>query len=142
MKQVLITSVLLFFFISASAQFKVGAGASLNFDGAFFGVTGKGHYTINEDFAGQGSFTYYFENTTVWSLDFDTHYSGFDIEVAEFAISPFAGLNVFRIGSASSTNINLGVNATKALGSLELFIEPKIILGGGSSLNISGGVYF
>lgn len=146
MKQVLLTTVLLFFFFASSAQFKFGAGGALNFDGTSLGVTGKGHYTVNEEFAGQGSFTYYFENVTLWALDLDVHYSGFELEAAEFVISPFAGLNFFHVEvlgfGDTSTNLNIGVNATKDLGSLQLFIEPKLILGSGSSLNVAGGVYF
>ena len=51
MKQLLLTSVLLFFFFASSAQVKFGVGGALNFDGSSLGVTGKSHYTINEDFA-------------------------------------------------------------------------------------------
>ncbi len=146
MKQTLITAILLFFFFSSSAQLKFGAGAALNFDGSSFGLQGKGHYTINEEFAGQGSFTYYFEDFTAWALDLDVHYAALELEAGDFSISPFAGLNFFKVSvlgfGGSTTNINLGVNATKDLGNLELFIEPKITLGNGSSLNVAGGVYF
>jgi len=134
------------FCLTASAQFKGGVGVSFQIDGTLFGVTGKGHYAINDDFAGQTSFTYYFNELTIWALDFDVHYAGFELDVADFAISPFAGLNIYRFGtglfSLSSTNINIGVNATKEMGSIELFIEPKISLGGGTSLNLAAGVYF
>ena len=146
MKQTFITSIILLFCFTASAQFKGGVGASFQIDGTLFGLAGKGHYTINDDFAGQTTFTYYFNEFSVWSLDFDAHYAGFDLNTADFIISPFAGLNIYRYGSGlfsvSSTNINLGVNGTKEIGSLELFIEPKISLGNGSSVNLSAGVYF
>jgi len=146
MKRTLLISALLFLFFSASAQFKAGAGVSFQLDGSLLGVTGKAHYTINEDFAGQTSFTYYFEDITIWALDFDVHYAGFDLNVADFAISPLAGINILRWGSGifnfSTTNFNIGVNATKDLGSVELFIEPKFSLGNGSSLNIAAGIYF
>lgn len=142
----------LFFMIlistSAFSQFKVGAGAGLIFDGSLFGVGGKGHYTINEDFAGQGSFTYYFEDFTVWTLDLDVHYSGFDIgDLESFRLTPFAGLNIFRASilgfGATDTGINLGLNGTMPLtDSMDLYVEPKFMIGGGSSLAISAGVYF
>ncbi len=147
MKQVLLTAVLLFFFFASSAQTKFGAGGVLNLDNInSIGVQGKVHYTINEDFAGQGSFTYYFEDFTLWALDLDAHYSGFDLSLGDFVIRPFAGLQIIRASVAgfgnSDVNINIGVNGTKDLGNLELYIEPKLVIGSGSALNIAGGVYF
>ena len=137
------------FMFSGNAQsFKFGAQGQLLFDGSFFGVGGKGHYTFNDQFAGQASFTYYFEEVTVWTLDLDVHYSGFNIgDVESFRLTPFAGLNIFNVSvfgvSANTTNLNLGINGTMPLGdSLEFFVEPKIILGSGSTLAIAAGVYF
>ena len=50
-------------------------------------------------FASQGSFTYYFESITIWSLELDVLYSGFgDWNVVNFDIIPFAGLNIWRWG--------------------------------------------
>ncbi|MEM9548362.1 MAG: hypothetical protein AAGA77_20430 [Bacteroidota bacterium] len=147
MKHLLLTTVLLFFFFASSAQTKFGAGGVLNLDNLnSIGVTGKVHHTFDDDFAGQGSFVYYFEDITLYAIDLDVHYSGFDIALGDFAIRPFGGLNIFRIsvGGFGDTdiNLNLGVSGTKDLGSVELFIEPKIIIGSGSALNIAGGVYF
>jgi hypothetical protein len=133
---------------SAFSQLKFGAGAGLILDGTLFGVGGRGHYTINEDFAGQGTFTYYFEDVSVWTLDLDVHYSGFNLgDVESFRLTPFAGLNIFRASvlgfGATDTGINLGLNGTMPLtGSLDLYVEPKIIIGGGSSIAIAAGVYF
>lgn len=133
--------------ISGSAQFKVGAGATLL--DSYFGVQGKGHYTVNEDFAGQGSFSYFFESgVTVWALDLDVHYSGFGIgDLEGFRIAPFAGLNFFRASvlgiSSGTTNLNLGVNGTMPLtDTMDLYIEPKFTIGNGSAFGISAGVYF
>ncbi len=132
---------------SAQAQFKIGAGASL-LDG-FFGVGAKAHNSFSEDFAGQASFHYYFESVvTVYTIDLDVHYSGFDIgDVESFALTPFAGLNFFRAGvsgfGATTTNLNVGVNGTMPLtDTLDLYIEPKLIIGSGSSFGIAAGVYF
>ncbi|MEL6124430.1 MAG: hypothetical protein AAFR14_11995, partial [Bacteroidota bacterium] len=60
------------FTYSAQAQqgeFKFGAGAHFFFDGASFGVQGKGNYGINDEWAGQASFSYFFEDFTFWTLD-------------------------------------------------------------------------
>ena len=154
MKRILTLAICVFALsFSASAQFKFGPQAALLTDGSFFGVGGKGHYTFNEDFAGQASFTYYFEEFTVWTLDLDVHYSGFEIgDVESFRLTPFAGLNIFNVSvdtglgfgvSGSTTNLNLGMNGTMPIGeSLEFFVEPKIIIGSGSGFGIAAGVYF
>ncbi len=142
------------FAFTSSAQFKFGPQAALLFDGSYFGIGGKGHYSFNEDWAGQGSFTYYFESDiTVWTLDLDVHYSGFNIgDVESFRITPFAGINIFNVSAdtglgfnvgGNSTNINIGVNGTMPIGdNLEFFVEPKFIIGGGGTLGIAAGVYF
>ena len=136
--------------LTGTSQFKFGAGVGLL--ESSFGVQGKAHYGVNDDFAGQGSFTYYFESgVTVWSLDLDVHYKGFDIgDVEGFSIAPFAGLNIYKISSSggfnvglSFTGLNLGVNGTLPLtDNLDLFVEPKIVIGGVGSFGIAAGVYF
>ena len=154
MKKILATCLFLglFMFSGNAQEFKFGAQGQLLFDGSFFGVGGKGHYTFNDQFAGQASFTYYFEEVTVWTLDLDVHYSGFEIgDVESFRLTPFAGLNIFNVSvdtgfgsaSASTTNLNLGMNGTMPLGdSLEFFLEPKIIIGSGGTFALAAGVYF
>ncbi|MFT4568434.1 MAG: hypothetical protein ACI9FN_003403 [Saprospiraceae bacterium] len=137
--------------ITGSAQFKFGAGVGL-LEGRF-GVQAKAHNTFTEDFAGQGSFTYYFESgATVWSLDLDVHYKGFNIgDVEGFSLAPFAGLNIYRVSvsagnfnvGASATGLNVGINGTLPItDSLDLYIEPKIVIGGAGSFGIAAGVYF
>ncbi len=140
--------------VTGFSQFKFGAGANMIFDGSFFGVGARAHNTFTEDFAGQASFHYYFESGfTVWTLDLDVHYSGFELgDVESFSLTPFAGINIFNVSadtglgfgvSASSTNLNLGLNGTMPLTeSLDLYIEPKIIIGNGGSFAIAAGVYF
>ncbi len=150
MKKVL-TLIVCIFAISASgyAQFKFGAGANLIFDGSSFGLGARAHYTINEDFAGQASFHYYLKESdlSLTTIDLDVHYSGFDLgDVESFSLTPFAGLNIARASafgiSASTTNINVGINGTMPLGGLDLYVEPKFIIGNGGSFAIAAGVYF
>jgi len=136
---------------SSFGQFKFGAGVSLELVD-LFGITGKGHYTVNEDFAGQASFSYFFEDFTVWALDLDVHYNGFDIGVVEgFTLTPFAGLQVGTIsvdvgfGSVSNTDIGLNIGIVGVIpitDSLDLFIEPKVTIGGLEGIFLAGGVYF
>lgn len=142
----------LVFFVSAlafagSAQLKFGAGGTL-LDGSF-GIQGKAHNTFSEDFAGQATFNYFFESgVTLWGLDFDVHYSGFDLgDVENFRLSPFAGLNILRASaggfSSGTTNLNIGINGTMPLtDTMDLYVEPKFVLGDGSGFGLSVGVYF
>ena len=145
----------LFCTLEGFSQFKVGAGANYIFDGSSFGVGARGHYTFTEDFAGQGSFHYYFEGSgiSLWTLDFDVHYSGFEIgDLEGFRLTPFAGLNIITASidsglgfgvSATSTNLNIGIQGlTPITESLDLYIEPKFIIGGGGAFAIAAGVYF
>lgn len=138
---------------SASSQVKFGPQATLFFDGTVFGVGAKAHKAFSDDIEGQASFTYFLESGTFWAIDVDVLYNGFDIgDVESFKITPFAGLNYFNSpgitilgvsAGGSSVGLNLGVSAKKAISDgLELFIEPKIILGGGSTFALSGGVFF
>ena len=153
MKKVIFT-ILTMTFLSTTgfSQFKVGAGVNTLFDGGYFGLSAKGHYTINEQFAGQASFTYFFEDFSAWNLDLDVHYNGFQIgDLEGFRLTPFAGLNVFRtsvsIGAITSgdtdLNLNIGMNGTVPItDSLDLYVEPKSIFGDGSTFGIAAGVYF
>lgn len=150
MKKVIALVVFIFALTASSfAQFKFGAGANMIFSGSSLGVGARAHYTINEDFAAQGSFHYYFEDSdlSLSSIDLDVHYNGFGLgDVESFSLTPFAGLNISRASafgiSASSTNINVGVNGTMPLGGLELYLEPKFIIGNGGTLALAAGVYF
>jgi len=132
--------------VITSAQFKFGAGAQFFND---FGLQGKAHNVFSDEIAGQGTFSYYFSSGfTSWGIDADVHYYGLELgEVESFALAPFAGLNFFSVSafgvSNSDIGLNLGISATLPLdGGLEIYIEPKIVIGGGDGFAISGGVYF
>lgn len=148
MRKLIVTCVfMLAFAASSSAQFKFGAGAQL-FDGSF-GLQGKANNAFTEDFSGQVSFTYYLESgITLWALDADVHYYGFELgDLESFKLAPFAGLNFLNasVGGFSDSNIglNVGINGSLPLdGGLEIYIEPKLVIAGGSGFAISGGVYF
>ena len=153
-KIITIAALVMAFGMTGMAQFKFGAGAQLITNGGAFGVGGKGHYTITDEWAGQGSFHIMFDEAANWTLDLDAHYSGFDIgDVEGFSLAPFAGINIISFGggniagvnlpSFTDTNINLGINGTLPISDgLSVYIEPKIILGSGSGFVIGAGVYF
>ncbi len=135
---------------SVNAQISYGGGASLYLESpSSFGIQAKALYDINEDWNASGTFTYYFEDFTFWSFDFDAHYFVTTIS-DDIALYPFAGLNISRISvstifgdvSSSDTNINLGASFQKPMGNMRIYVEPKLIVGDGSALVISGGLLF
>ena len=134
--------------VITSAQFKFGGGVQL-LDGEF-GIQAKANNSFTEEFSGQSTFSYYFTSGfSLWGIDADVHYYGFELgDLESFALAPFAGLNFTTISalgvSDSEIGINIGVNGTLPLdGGLEVYLEPKIIIGGGfNGFAISGGVYF
>lgn len=116
------------------AQFSYGAGVSLIADGyTGFGAQGKVLYQVNDTWTGSGSFTYYFEDFTFFTVDLDAHYKLMTLgENIEF--SPFAGLDIARVsidagvlGTVSDTDagINIGASFRLPLNSLMLYLEPK-----------------
>ncbi len=136
------------FSTSGFSQLKFGAGANFIFDGSFLGVGGRAQYMINEDFSAQGQFTLLLDDVADYIIELDVYYSGLDLgDVEGFRLTPFAGLNIFRASvlgfGASDTGLTLGLQGiTPIADGLELYVEPKIYLGGGSSFAIAGGVYF
>ena len=133
--------------IVTSAQLKFGAGVQV-YDR--FGVQGKVNNVFTEEISGQASFAYYFASgITFWGIDTDVHYFGLDLgNIESFAIAPLAGLNFARfsvIGGGFSVGLNLGIVGTLPLDNgLEVYVEPKIVIGGARSTEfaIGGGVYF
>jgi hypothetical protein len=154
MKKILTLIILLFVLsFNSFGQFKFGLGATVEI-ADFFGVTGKAKYQINEDFAGQASFSYYFEDFTFWTIDLDVLYGGFDIgDTDGFYATPFAGLQIATVsvdlgsfgGNVSDTDlgVNLGIQGNLPINDdLEFFIEPKITIGGGEGVYVAAGIYF
>ncbi len=133
---------------SGFSQLKFGAGANFLFDGSFLGVGGRAMYEINEDFSAQGQFTLLLDDIADYVIELDVYYNGFDLgDVEGFQLTPFAGLNVFRASvfgiGASDTGLTIGLQGrTPLTGSIELYVEPKIYLGGAGTFAIAGGVYF
>lgn len=149
-KLFILFTLILFTSVSGFSQFKFGAGANLFFDGGYLGLGAKAHYQITDDFAGQASFHYMLDDIANYTIDLDVLYSGFNIgDLEGFNITPFAGINIFNFDvglfgiGGSSTGINLGVLGNIPITeSLDLYIEPKLILSGAGTLVIGGGIYF
>ena len=142
-----------FFLIMVSStdgisQLRFGAGANFTFDNSLLGVGGRMMYDINEDFAAQGQFSLFLDDVADFIIELDVYYKGLDLgDVEGFQLTPFAGLNIFRASvlgfGASDTGLTLGLQGLSPLtDSMDLYVEPKIYLGGGSSFAIAAGVYF
>lgn len=141
--------------LAGYGQFKFGAGLTADIDDGFVGVTGKAHNIFTDEYAGQVSFSYFFEdnNITYWAIDLDVHYMGWDIgDVEGFNITPFGGLQIARANydvpfmgndGDSELGINVGIQGNIPItDELDLFIEPKIIISGLDGFVLSAGVFF
>ena len=147
MKKYLQAVVLVFLFASTGmSQFNFGAGAQILFDGSVFGIQGKALYTVDESWRGAGSFTIHLKELVDWSIDVDVHYTALEIS-ENFNLAPFAGLGMTRFGilGLSSTEIGINLGAFFELAaseSIDVYIEPKLNVGGYESFGISGGILF
>jgi len=149
MLRLLVVSVFVFFSaVDGFSQFKLGAGANIVFDGGVLGLGGRAMYDIDDQFAVQGQFNFALDNFVDFFIEGDLFYKGLELgDLEGFHLTPFAGINFFRgsIGSQgfTDTGLTIGLQGVTPLdGGLELYVEPKIYLGGGSSFAIAGGVYF
>lgn len=150
----ILTSIVFFFLFtgSISAQqiniddFRFGLGAQYIFDGSTFGLQGKALVGFNDQFDLGGTFTLYLEDGTDYGVDLDFYYTL--LEPGEnFGFKPFAGLNVIRFsfGSVTDTDLHLNLGVLIDLfqeGNRNIYIEPKLILGGNSSFVVSAGTFF
>jgi outer membrane protein X len=135
------------------SQFKFGAGLTADIDDGFIGVNAKGKFFVNDEYAGQATFTYFFEddNVTFWNIDLDVHYMGFEIgDLEGFNLTPFGGLHVSRanfdiagVKGDTELGLNIGIQGVIPItDELELYIEPKIVIAGMDGFLLSAGVFF
>lgn len=119
------------------------------FDGSVFGIQGKAVYNINDDWGAAGAFTYHLEDFINYTIDLDAQYKA--LEVSEsFNLAPIAGLSItsfdtFGIAGVSGTDTGINLGAFITFGSedsLNFYVEPKIVIGGGDGFAVSGGVMF
>ncbi len=133
------------FLSQTSAQLQFGAGVDLWLEGnTAIGVQGKVLYGFTDQIRGNSSFTYYLGDFPTWSLDIGAQYDLIDGET--FKLAPLVGIDMTNIDlgfiSSTSTNLQVGVFMEIPLSGMNLYVEPKLILGNGSGLVVSAGVLF
>lgn len=135
---------------SLFGQLNFGAGGQVLFEGTAIGAQGKALYEWDDTWRGAGSFTLYFDNVFDWAIDLDAHYKLLKVS-DNFDLAPLAGLNLTRASvsafgvSVGDTDVNINLGAFVDFvpsDSYHIYVEPKIIIGGGSALVISGGILF
>lgn len=143
MKKLLLgLSFIVFFSLNAQSQFHFGAGAQLIFDGSVFGAQGKALYEINETYRGVGTFTWHLDDSIDWTIDLDAQYKLLEIS-DNFNISPLAGLAIINLPADTDIGINLGAFFDFIVGDdKHVYVEPKFIISGSSSLAVSAGIMF
>ena len=136
MRKYLLTTILtLGIAVIGFSQFKFGAGLTADIDDGFIGVHAKGKYFVNDEYAGQASFTYFFEddNVTFWNIDLDVHYMGLEI----------GDVDVAGVDGDTELGLNIGIQGVIPItDELELYIEPKIVIAGMDGFLLSAGVFF
>ncbi len=143
---------------TASAQFQVGGGATLDLNLNEFGVQARGQYGFNETWRGAADFNLFFpgEGLSLFGFNANAHYKFVDNGPDAVSFYGLAGLNLTRIsikeidlggfgsvggGSVTDTGLNVGGGANLPLGNLTGFAEAKYAIGG-SELGICAGVLF
>lgn len=145
----LIITIAVVFSIQAQ-DFRFGAGGQLIFDGSVFGLQGKALYNVNESIDAAATVTIHLEEFVDWTVDLDAHYLLLELG-NEIGFKPFAGLSITRFSfsilgvNTADTDIGLNLGAffdVLKTGDYQIYIEPKLIIGGAESLAVSAGILF
>mgnify|MGYP003881448753 CR=1 FL=1 len=162
MKSQVLTVALAMLTMPLFAQINVGGGIAFGSEIENLGFTAKGTYSINEQWEGAASFTYFIPKSfgtidwTLWALNLDGHYLKNVNE--KFTIYPLAGLSIggftfdnnFSFGgvdggktTTTEVGINLGGGAYLGISEkMKGYAEIKYIVGGFDQLVLNAGVLF
>lgn len=157
---VILTAIILSAFFSGnlSAQdFSLGAGVNYATGLNGVGISINGNYAINKNIQIAPVFIHYFENDGLtWNvLDVDGHYkfvvdsaidvygiAGLGITFTSFTIDFGPYLGGEQSTSDSNFGFNLGLGASKNLGSVDIFAEAKYTINSDGYLKIGVGVLY
>lgn len=137
---------LLCFAFNAKSQIQFGAGASYFVDEpSGLGIQGKGLYVLNEQFDIAGGFTFWLQDFVDYSINADLHYKLL-VFGDNITLSPMAGIDLTRVEvfgfGATDTSLEVGAFFKIPTEKFTFYAEPKLVLGGGSGLVLSGGILF
>ena len=137
--------ILLFIFLAIGylgfGQISFGGGITYDV-GDKIGFKVLGAFDVDEAWKGHVSYSYFFDD---WAIDLDAHYKLVEFgDYDEGYLTPFAGLNINREKDLSDTDIgiNLGLNLSATIEDFDVFLEPKVTVGGIGGLVISAGIMF
>lgn len=125
------------------AQFKFGAGLGYLENGNQFSLQAKTAVGITNELMLGGSYNYYLSSANQYDVNVDAMWRIIDINRTVY-IYPFGGLHFIK---PNNTRIDIGINLGlfsyfPITEKLELYIEPKYILGSARSFSLSAGVFF
>ncbi len=133
--------------ITVGAGLALGTNVSIDTE---IGINVNGFYTITDDIRAGANFTYYLidiDGLSASEFNIDGHYMFRNED--QIVLYGLAGINIARVSvdtgfagsvSGSSTGINLGGGVEYDVGSVLLFAEPKVSLGGFDQFNATAGV--
>ena len=127
-----------------NAQFQYGGGLTLQLDDSLFGVNGRAALGVSDNYKGVVGATFFFpkNDVSLFVLDFDVHYKLVDLG-DRVRFHPFAGLEVVTGAGDTDIGINLGAQFNVNIrDNNDIFIEPKLVLNGLSSLVVTAGTMF
>ncbi len=142
MKQIIV----LFVFLvpcTMFAQFKLGAGLQYLERTNQIGVHAKTAIGINDKIMLNASGNYYLSKAFRYDVNADVNWRLFDVNETVF-FYPLAGLNFLKATDSDiDIGINLGIFSYFPLSDrLDMYLEPKLILGSINSFAMSAGVFF
>ena len=139
-KLIVLTSLLC---ISYFGKSQISFGGGITYDvGDKIGLRVLSAFDVDDSWRGQVSYSNFFSD---WAIDLDAHYKLVEIgDFDEGLITPFAGFNINRDTDTDDTDmgINLGLNLSTTIEEYDIFLEPKVTIGGIGGLVISAGILF
>jgi len=142
MKKYLISLILIGSLLQiGKSQFDVGLGLTYLEQGSDIGLQGKTFLGLSEFWGISAGADFILTKDIKFDINADAHYR-FNIG-QESRIHPFGGLNLVKFPNDTEIDIgiNLGVFASFPIhNKLQLYIEPKVVLGGLNTFVLSAGV--
>ncbi len=142
MKQILITLFCITTLLQVGySQFNFGAGLTYLERGSDIGIQGKTFLGLSEYWGAALGADFILTNDIVFDINADAHYR-FNVG-QQSRIHPFGGLNLAKFPESSEIDIgiNFGVFASFPIQNrLQLYLEPKVIVGGLKTFVLSAGV--
>lgn len=143
MKKITLLIVGFFFMHQLSAQFKLGGGLNYIEKPSSIGIQAKALFGINEHLAMAGDAGYYITKGSQYDLNANLLWRALDVN-GVFKLYPEGGIGFYQVKDEElDIGINLGLfSYFPVTDTLDLYIEPKVMIGSANSFALAAGVFF